>query len=179
MKLIQTIISPVKNESGFALISTLLIMSLLTITGLAAINTTSFELKIAGNERRAHQRFYSADSGWKQAGPYLNAQATPPSFVNTTLKAGDSSYDWDDIYYNIVRNFGDGGDKTTNAAFSTGTEDGRISNIPYWYRLAYQNDFPAIGFGAGYRDFQYEVKCNSNGTSEVVTGVRKVYRVGY
>jgi Tfp pilus assembly protein PilX len=169
----------VTNEAGFALITTLLILALLTFIGLMGINTTSFELKIAGNERQANQRFYTSDSGWKQSGPYLNALASPPDFKNTTLKSGDTAYDWSDEYYLIVRNYGNGNNATLNNAFPSGTEDGNLSEIPYWYRVRYENDFQALKFGANYRDFQYEVISNANGEAQVMTTVRKVYRVGY
>jgi len=167
------------NEEGFALIATLLVLALLTFIGLMSINSTSFDLKIAGNERQANQRFYTSDSGWKQSGPYLNALATPPDFKNLTLQTGDSAYDWNNNYYLIVRNYGDGNNGTLNDTFSSGTEDGALSNVPYWYRVRYENDYQALEFGANYRDFQYEVISNANGESEVVTKIRKVYRVGY
>lgn len=170
---------PDVDEEGFALIATMIILALLTVIGLAGINTTSFELKIAGNERQANQRFYTSDSGWKQSGPWLNAKATPPDFKNTTLKATDTAYDWSDQYYQIVRNYGDGDNGTLNDGFTDGTEDGSLTNVPYWYRVRYETDFQALEFGANYRDFQYEVISNANGEAEVKTKVRKVYRVGY
>lgn len=169
------------NENGFALISTLLILAILTFIGLAATSTTNFEIKIAGNQREAHQRFDTADSGWKQAGPFLNAKAAPPKFINLTLKSGDSSYDWNETqrFYRIVRNFGDGPDGDLNEEFPTDDIDGSISSIPYWYRVYYLSNSKALDFGEGYRDFQYEVTSNAQGTTEVITQVRKVFRVGY
>lgn len=174
----------IADEGGFALIATLLVLALLTFIGLMGINSTSFEVKIAGNERQANQRFYTSDSGWKQSGPYLNAMATPPNFKNTTLKTGDSSYDWAEAYYQIVRNYGDGNNGTLNDKFPANTEDGVLAGVPYWYRVRYENDFKALEFGANYRDFQYEVRSNANGEAEVVTKIRKFtgsgikYRLG-
>lgn len=167
-----------KNEQGFALIITLLVLAVLTVLGTAAINTSSFELKITGNERMARQRFITADSGWKQAGPFLNALNSPPDVVNKTLKSGDTSYDWNDDYYNTVRNFGSGADGNTNNTFA-GNPDGMINAMSYWYRVVYNSDVPAQGFSAGYRSFQYTVTCNANGQAQVTTGVRKVFKVGY
>ncbi len=179
MKLIQLLTRCQKNENGFALISTILILALLTFIGLAATNSTNFELKISGNERQAYQKFYTADSGWKQSGPFLNTMATPPKFLNLTFKGSDTSYDWTDEYYQIVRNFGEGPDSILNDNFSANSEDGAITNIPYWYRVRYHDDKQAVKFGANYRDFQYEVICIAEGTTEVVTSVNKVFRVGY
>ncbi len=175
----QQAVAPLENENGFALISVILILAILTFIGIAGTNTAVFELKIAGNERQAYQKFYVADSGWKQAGPFLNAMAAPPKFVNLTLNATFPSYDWTNQYFQIVRNFGEGTDGTLNDNFPANTEDGAIVAIPYWYRLLYQDDVQAIGFGTGYREFQYGVDCNAQGNTEVATRVKKVFRVGY
>ena len=180
MKHLKQAFKQQKNENGFALISTILILGILTFIGVAATNTTVFELKIAGNEKQAKQRFYTADSGWKQSGPFLNAKPTAPKFVNIDLSiSGDANYDWDDEYYQIIRNFGDGGDGTINDSFPINSEDGAITNIPYWYRLIYQQDSQAIAFGADYRDFQYGVECSADSKAEVIVRVKKVFRVGY
>ncbi len=156
-----------KDEQGFALLITLLVLALLTMMGTAAINTTSFELQITGNERMARQRFIIADSGWKQAGPFLNALNAPPDAVNKTA-----------MDYNTVRNFGNGSDGNTNDDFSA-NPDGTISNMDYWYQVVYDSDAPAQGFSSGYRSFQYGVTCNANGQAQVFTQVQKVFQVGY
>lgn len=179
MKFIHLLVLPQKNENGFALISTLLILVLLTFIGISGTSTTIFELKIAGNEREANQRFYTADSGWKQSGPFLNAMAAPPRTINLTLKTNDTSYDWTDEYYQIVRNYGDGTDGLLNDSFDVDARDGIITNVPYWYRVRYESDRQALQFGAGYRDFRYEVKCIAEDKTQVETSVTKVFRVGY
>lgn len=177
----KQIIKPINknNEDGFVLIIALIMMVILTLIGVAATNTAMFELTIAGNDRLASQRFLTADSGWKQGGPFLNTLATPPVVVNMAKRSGDTTRDWDVEYYQVVRNFGDGGDGTENDTFPAGSEDGTIANIPYWYRVIYQDDEPAVMFGADYRDFQYGIACSADGTAEVATRVRKVFRVGY
>ena len=106
IKYIQQPVKDIHNEKGFALITTLLVLSILTFIGIAATTTTNFELKIAGNERVAYQRFYIADSGWKQSGPFLNTLATPPAYINVNPADVDYNYVWDD-YKHLVRNFGD------------------------------------------------------------------------
>lgn len=180
MKSMSQLSRPLKNENGFALISVVLILAMLTFIGIAATDNTVFELKIAGNERVANQRFLVADSGWKQSGPYLNALATAPPIKNITLRPSDNgSYNWNIVFFQIVRNFGDGVDGTLNEDFLANTEDGAIVNTAYWYRILYQSDQQAVTFGANYREFQYGVNCRAQGNSEVDTRVLKVYRVGY
>lgn len=182
METIQQPVDILKSEEGFMLISVLLVLLILTAIGIAGTKTTSFELKIASNERQANQIFCATDSGWKQSGPTLNALASPPDIINQALRDGDTAFDWGDEYYQIVRNFGDGDDAMLNDDFGDNTEDGRITatntDIPYWYRIAYEDDIGAVGFGTGYRDFQYITRCKA-GKTEVDVQVNKVYQVGY
>lgn len=182
IKYIQQHVKDINNEKGFALITTILVLSILTFMGIAALNTTTFELKIAGNERVAYQRFYTADSGWKQSGPFLNTLATPPGYINVDPANIDYNYAWGDYDY-IVRNFGDHTDfpdenapPTDDSVYSV---DGSVSSVDYWYRIQHDGDRQAAGFGTEYRDFRYQVSCNADGTTEVNTQVRKVYKVGY
>lgn len=51
------------NESGFVLVASLLILVILVIIGVAATNTSTIELQIAGNEKVHKQTFYQADGG--------------------------------------------------------------------------------------------------------------------
>lgn len=179
MTYVQQPVKDINNEKGFALITTLLVLSILTFIGIAAINTANFELKIAGNERVAYQRFYTADSGWKQSGPFLNTLATPPAYINVNPADVDYDYAWGDYEY-IVRNFGDRTDfPDENDLPEDYPVDGSVSNVPYWYRIQHDDDRQAAGFGPEYRDFRYQVSCNADGTTEVNTFVRKVYKVGY
>jgi len=53
----------VNNEKGFVLITSLLILVVVMIIGIAATNTTSLELQISSNDRLTKVAFYSAESG--------------------------------------------------------------------------------------------------------------------
>jgi hypothetical protein len=52
-----------KSEGGFVLVVALMIMAILSLIGLAGLNTSMFEVQIAGNEWVSKQTFYQADSG--------------------------------------------------------------------------------------------------------------------
>lgn len=52
-----------RDDQGVSLVVALLILLVLTILGISAINTTTFETNIAGNERLYNNAFYAADSG--------------------------------------------------------------------------------------------------------------------
>jgi len=53
----------IKNESGVALVVALIMMTVLTLIGLASTFTSTFEIMLSGEKRRATDAFYSADSG--------------------------------------------------------------------------------------------------------------------
>jgi uncharacterized protein (UPF0333 family) len=53
----------IRNEGGFVLVVALLIMVVLTIIGIAATNTTIFELNISGNDRVHKRTLYQAEAG--------------------------------------------------------------------------------------------------------------------
>ncbi|MCF8069558.1 MAG: pilus assembly PilX N-terminal domain-containing protein [Desulfobacterales bacterium] len=52
-----------ENEKGFILITSLLIMLVLTIIGIATTTNTSIELQIAGNDKIHKKTFYEAEAG--------------------------------------------------------------------------------------------------------------------
>jgi hypothetical protein len=51
------------NQQGFALVLVLMVMAVLSLIGVTAIDTSVFELQIAGNDARNQQAFYEADGG--------------------------------------------------------------------------------------------------------------------
>ncbi len=55
--------SLLKNGQGLALIIALLILLVLTIIGISAINTATFETSISGNERVGTDAFYASEAG--------------------------------------------------------------------------------------------------------------------
>ena len=58
------------NENGFVLITSLMMLVVLMIIGIAATNTTTIELRISGNDKVTKQTFYQAEGG-TQAGVEL------------------------------------------------------------------------------------------------------------
>jgi hypothetical protein len=52
-----------KNQKGVSLVIALIILLVLTLLGISAISTTTFETNIAGNERLYNRAFYTTDSG--------------------------------------------------------------------------------------------------------------------
>lgn len=56
-----------KREQGFALVTVLLILMVLTLLGVITTNNTTTELRIAGNDKVHKQTFYRADGGTELA----------------------------------------------------------------------------------------------------------------
>ncbi|MBV5329868.1 MAG: hypothetical protein JZU65_19945 [Chlorobium sp.] len=50
------------NEEGFVLVTSLMIMVILILFGIFALNTTTTELRVAGNDRVAKEDFYNQES---------------------------------------------------------------------------------------------------------------------
>ncbi len=60
----KTMKSYIQDESGsVTIVTAVLILVILTLLGLAAMDDTTVELQIAGNDQRSRIAFYNADSG--------------------------------------------------------------------------------------------------------------------
>lgn len=159
----------IKNEQGAALLIVILMLLLLTLMGTFALTTTNIEIKISGNEKDYLQEFYVSDSGWKEMLSWLNNKAAPPPNINLSLDPND----------NVIKNFGDGGDGVLNDTFPEGTEDGRLSGIPYWNKVEYESDTIVPGSGKDFRKFNYTTISNADGRQEIEVKLSKIYKAGY
>ncbi len=180
-----------KNEHGSTIIVAMLILVFLTIIGISAINTSSFESQVVGNEHRYQIEFYVADSGWREGAMWLEDSGAPPPKKNP----GSSE---------LVRNWGDEDandpppeiqdvlDSPDNDCDTDGIDndaDGQIDeagelclskyNVPYWYQVEYVQDETVTGSGSGWREFVYTTRSNANQTQEIEVTLSKVFKVGY
>jgi hypothetical protein len=55
--------SRLRDEKGSTLVLALMILVILTLIGIAATNTSTIEIQIAGNERAYKKAFFNADAG--------------------------------------------------------------------------------------------------------------------
>ena len=148
-----------KNDKGSVIVVGMMILVLLTIIGIAAINTGTFESQIIGNEHRYQIDFYVADSGWKEAAMWLEDSGAPPAKVNSGTD-------------NTVRNFG-----TVNYSLS------QYTDVGYDYQIEKIRDDPVSGSGSGWREFFYKANSRSwraaSQTQEIEVTVSKIFKVGY
>jgi len=78
-----------RNEKGFILVLSMLMVLMLTVVGLAAMDSSIFEINLAGNQLLSKQAFYNAESGldlWKYDLAKGNTVDNSPTDVSWTLE---------------------------------------------------------------------------------------------
>lgn len=78
-----------KDSKGYALVIALVMLLVLTIIGISAITTTTYETAISGNERIGTDAFYAAEAGIQVV---LNQ--LPDTTPVSRTKLGEESYYW-------------------------------------------------------------------------------------
>ena len=73
-----------QNQTGTALIVSLMLLTIATLVGLNAISSTVLEEKMAGNVRNKHLSFQSAEAGLR------NGELTGSGLTDTTLFDGNN-----------------------------------------------------------------------------------------
>lgn len=72
----------IRNEKGSAIIIVLFLLTILTIIGISASNTTDVDLNIAGNDRLFRTAFYGAEGGTgataKRVSQIVDSSEVPP-----------------------------------------------------------------------------------------------------
>lgn len=194
------IASDLNNENGSVIVVALIILTLLTILGIASTNTSTLEVRIATNSQDHQLDFYVADSGWKDAAMFLESQSGVPTWVNgdgTVVKNFGSDGDTyggeppapdftaltpDSLHTDGIDNDGDGDtDEAGETAFNS-----RYS-IDYFYEVEHLPDDTAkvAGSGMKYRRHFFLVTSDAkrqefnNETAEVMVSLSKIYPTGY
>ena len=83
----RSIISNGVNNKGIALVVALMMLLVLTLIGISAITTTTYETSISGNERVGTDAFYASESGIQ-----VGINQFPNEVIRTKL--GEDSYYW-------------------------------------------------------------------------------------
>jgi len=80
----------IQNERGFVLITSMMMLVVLMIIGIAATNTTTIELQISGNDKAATMNFYEAEgtayegARWLKDFNYEQGIGSIPAFMEVT-----------------------------------------------------------------------------------------------
>jgi len=86
----------VENDRGIALVVALMMLLVLTLIGINAITSTTYETSISGNERVGTDAFYASE-----AGIHLGINQVPNTNPISRTKLGEDSY-----YRSQIRAFG-------------------------------------------------------------------------
>ena len=123
------------NENGVALVVALMILLVMTLIGFSSISTTTFESKIAGNERVGTDAFYVAEAG---------LQVGFDKVANSDLTAiGVQSLGTDSSYWS-----GSPADKgSPKPIYYLGVYKKEASDLTWGYKL-YQVDATGESFGS-------------------------------
>lgn len=73
--------SPRTDEQGFVLLTTLLIMVLLALLGLASTSSTIMELQIAANDREYKRNFFRAEGASMETAQLLENEQDPEQLI--------------------------------------------------------------------------------------------------
>jgi hypothetical protein len=71
-----------KDQSGVALVIAMLMITILTLIGLASTYTSTLEIKLSGNKRGSTDAFYAADGGIQSVLPDIGNFNVPINFVS-------------------------------------------------------------------------------------------------
>jgi Tfp pilus assembly protein PilX len=101
-----------KDQKGIALVVALIMLLVLTFVGLAALSFTSYEARIAGNERVYNNAFYAGDGGIEN----FRGRASTGEFVYSAATNGN---------YQVAI-----GDSVSNVTYTRGLPFNGPGNIP-------------------------------------------------
>ena len=160
----KSIVYHITNDRGSALVLALLILVLLTLMGISATTTSTFEVQMAGNEKFHEMAFYSAESGWQEALNWLDRQ-----YPGITEQVG-----WDSGSGTFST-----GDKYDNPDYIPLADD---NNTGYYIKIDFAGTTPVSGYGTDFRRFNYRVNSvgmgPGNARSELSVTAGKVFDMG-
>ena len=78
----KTMVTPLKDQSGVALVLALVMIVILTLIGLASTYTSIFEVRLSGNKRGTTDAFYAADSGIQVVVANVDNFSLPGKYVD-------------------------------------------------------------------------------------------------
>jgi len=133
-----------RDESGNALVTVLVVVALLIVLGTISLNSTIGELQVSGNEKRQRLAFYAAESGLDYARAIIRreflAATNKASFVSNLATSPPTFTAPAGINFTVAPN---------GAATGTGT-----SSDPYVFRVISE------GFGPGNSSAEIEAVFN-------------------
>ena len=93
-----------RNEDGFTALIALIMVSMLTLLGIAALSTSDDEVTIAGNELQEMRAFYAAEAGLEIAAAAIQSQYDSTGLPPTIMPSGSGTVNGCSVSYATVDN---------------------------------------------------------------------------
>lgn len=155
-----------RGDEGVVMIAAMLILVSLAVMGTAAIMTSTVETKIAGNELRMKQAFYSSDAATQESMEWLSKRPSPPHTISATTT--------------VVKLEGDGEPSNDYGGIDY---DGSVGYSRFLFDVDYSTNRMVAGSSTNYREFFFDVAsvgvAEGGARSEVGAEIAKIYRVDY
>lgn len=162
-----------EKEQGAVLIVSLIILLVMTVIGLAGIEVTTLEERMAGNMRDRNIAFQAAEATLRDAEDYLESVALLPAFDGTNglySLPGDGTKNWEEVKWDDsskVRAFSGSGFSELSATPSYIIEDLSIVS---------GGDSLAVGVAGESKKF-YRITARAQGlTANAVVMLQTVYK---
>ena len=145
--------SDVTHNRGFVLVAVLLLMAVVGIVTATVLQTTSTEIQISGNHKRAIQEFYAAEAGLAEARLRLRkTRGTETFFIGDPAVSPDplwtayivESADWspsvDPEYAPLATNVIPVPGNPTNTVVQPNSVQ---TGLPYWVKIRHKTEYDA------------------------------------
>jgi hypothetical protein len=93
---------PLKSERGMAALIALIMVTMLTLLGVAALQTSDDEVSIAGNELHETRSFYAAEAGLERAAAAIQTEYDLTGLPPTNMPQGSELVNGSAVVYNTV-----------------------------------------------------------------------------
>lgn len=170
----------ISNEQGFVLITSLLMLVVLMIIGIAATNTTTIELQISGNDKAAKQTFYQADGGTQVGAELVEDAIERAGFATDDFDLGAVTVKHKDFYLNDVGTAPDWADPDATMQLTSLVFRGTTEIIPgsaMQMVAGYEGKGKAAGSGGAIRKYDIWSRHSGNANSEATVIIEWNHRL--
>ncbi len=143
MNALHSISRPVRRQRGVVLVTALIVLLIMTILGLASINTTTLQSKMTGNLRETNAAFQAAEAGLQAGLIYVENNFAPPMAVSVssvvkrgcTVGGETSSTDCDNLD-NVIDDWSGGSTPTAGMTYGTsGLGSANLGEVAFQPRI--------------------------------------------
>ncbi len=141
MNALRFISGPARRQRGVVLVTALIVLVIMTILGLASINTTTLQSKMTGNLRETNAAFQAAEAGLQAGLIYIEKNFVPPmagsGAVYRGCTVGSSTSTADCLYLdNAIDDWSGGATPTAGMTYGTsGLGSANLGEVAFQPRI--------------------------------------------